>query len=154
MAGISIGKLARAARVSIDTIRYYERRGLLPPAPRRPSGFRVYSQDDLRLLKFICRARELGFSLADVAELLKLTRDPHGEGVLAIVDDKVAAIDCRLVELGRWREALRAFRQQCLKDSETAPSLQELLKEQDSASALEPSRLHAGAQVRDTNDGL
>lgn len=68
----SIGKLARAAQVSVDAIRFYERIGLLPEPARAPSGYRRYFAADLRRLKFVRSARSLGLSLADIAKLVKL----------------------------------------------------------------------------------
>ncbi len=78
MQTMTIGRLARAAGVNIDTIRYYERHGLLPQASRRDSGYREYAVDDVARLSFIRRAKELGFSLADIAELLSLSHDRRG----------------------------------------------------------------------------
>lgn len=70
------GALARAAEVNPETLRYYERRGLLPPPPRTRSGYRRYDEDALRRLRFIARARDLGFSLEEIKELLSLRVAP------------------------------------------------------------------------------
>ncbi len=72
MAMTTIGALAKAAGVHIETIRYYERSGLLPEPPRALSGYRQYSPDALQRLRFIKSAQRLGFTLADIAELLRL----------------------------------------------------------------------------------
>ena len=72
MATVTIGQLARKASVHVETVRYYERRGLLPEPPRRWSGYREYSDDDVARLQFIKRAQGLGFSLKEIAELLAL----------------------------------------------------------------------------------
>lgn len=69
---ITIGRVAKAAGVSIDTVRFYERRGLVSPSARRASGYRVYREDAVRRLTFIRRAQELGFSLKEIAALLRL----------------------------------------------------------------------------------
>jgi MerR family copper efflux transcriptional regulator len=69
---MSIGQLAKSAQVGIDTVRFYEKHGLLPKPQRKASGYRQYSVDDARRLVFIRRAKELGFTLADIGELLKL----------------------------------------------------------------------------------
>jgi MerR family mercuric resistance operon transcriptional regulator len=72
---ISIGELSRRARCNIDTIRYYERIGLLPSAIRSAGRYRLYGVDDVRRLTFVRRARELGFKLDEVRALLKLASD-------------------------------------------------------------------------------
>jgi MerR family mercuric resistance operon transcriptional regulator/MerR family gold-responsive transcriptional activator of gol and ges genes len=69
---LTIGRLAKAAGVNVQTVRYYERRKLLPPTSRMPSGYRLYSDDALRRLRFIRNAQALGFTLWEIAELLNL----------------------------------------------------------------------------------
>jgi MerR family transcriptional regulator, mercuric resistance operon regulatory protein len=69
---LPIGELSRRSRVNIETIRYYERIKMLPPPPRTASGRRLYGSADLRMLAFIRRSRELGFSLDDIRALLRL----------------------------------------------------------------------------------
>ena len=69
--GLTIGKLGNATDTSVETIRYYERIGLMPPPPRTPAGYRLYSDDSVRRLAFIRHARRLEFSLNETAELLK-----------------------------------------------------------------------------------
>ena len=70
---MQIGQLATQAGVAIDTVRYYERQGLLPPPERRASGYRQYGQPDIARLRFIRRAKELGFSLQEIQDLLRLS---------------------------------------------------------------------------------
>lgn len=72
MQTLTIGKVAKQAGVGIDTVRFYEREGLLPEARRAESGYRLYSLDDVDRLRFIRRAKTLGFSLEEIAELLRL----------------------------------------------------------------------------------
>jgi DNA-binding transcriptional MerR regulator len=72
---LTIGQLAKQAEVNIDTIRYYERRGLLSPQSRRESGYRQYLNDAVVRIRFIKHAKELGFSLDEIAELLSLRID-------------------------------------------------------------------------------
>jgi DNA-binding transcriptional MerR regulator len=71
------GELAKRGGVNIETIRYYERRGLLPKPPRSAAGYRLFSLDDDRRVRFIKRAQELGFSLKEIEELLALQNEPH-----------------------------------------------------------------------------
>lgn len=107
MHGLSIGKLARAANVSIDTIRFYEKSGLLPQPARRPSGFREYSELDLRQLTFVRRARLLGFPLEEIVELLKLDDDRNSAIASRVIEQKLSVIDRKIVELQHWRSSLR-----------------------------------------------
>jgi DNA-binding transcriptional MerR regulator len=69
MQTMNIGRLAELAQVNIDTIRYYERQNLLPPAARTASGYRQYTQSDVERLQFILRSKELGFTLSEIGEL-------------------------------------------------------------------------------------
>ncbi|MFC1523263.1 MerR family transcriptional regulator [Thermodesulfobacteriota bacterium] len=77
MNGLTIGKVAKQAGVGIETIRFYERQGLIEPPPRTASGYRIYPQDCIARLHFIKRAKDLGFSLKEIKELLVLHSDPH-----------------------------------------------------------------------------
>src|ERR1700739_3988394 len=100
----TIGRLAKAAEVNIDTVRFYERQGLLAPAPRTSGGYRVYGPADIQRLQFIRRAKTLGFSLEDIGELLRLTEDGHDRGqVKAITERRVADLERRIAELERMR---------------------------------------------------
>lgn len=107
MHGLSIGKLAKAAKVSIHTIRFYEKSGLLPRPTRRPSGFREYSELDVLQLKFVREARLLGFSLEEILELLALEDEANGTTIRAIAGRKLKAIDHRIARLEQWRRALQ-----------------------------------------------
>ena len=73
---LSIGQLARRAEVGVETVRYYERRGLLQEPQRRQSGYRQYSEEAVSRLQFIRRAKDLGFTLREIGELLSLGHDP------------------------------------------------------------------------------
>lgn len=70
--GLTIGQLAKQAGVNVETVRYYERRRLLAPTDRKPSGYRVYGEETLQRLRFIKNAQALGFTLREIAELLNL----------------------------------------------------------------------------------
>jgi MerR family mercuric resistance operon transcriptional regulator len=74
---MTIGELARSAGVHVETVRYYERCGLVPQPARRPSGYRVYSADSVARIRFIKNAQELGFSLAEIKKLLELRIDAN-----------------------------------------------------------------------------
>lgn len=113
---MKIGQLAQHAGVGIDTIRYYEREGLLPKAVRLPSGYRSYDVDAARRLRFVRRAKLLGFSLPEIRELLALTADGNGGdmGVLrASAAAKLADVEARLAELARVRDGLAALVAAC-----------------------------------------
>ena len=107
MQALSIGRLAKLANVSIDTIRFYEKAGLLSPHVRRPSGFRQYSQQDLKQLRFIRRGRLLGFSLEEIGELLAL--DTKQSSAASVIQQKLRVIDRKIEELRRWRDGLSEF---------------------------------------------
>ncbi len=115
----TIGQLARQTGVSVDTIRYYERRGLLRPHRRRPTlhgpGYRLYNEDAVRRLRFIKRAQRLGFSLREIRELLELRLDPQADRreVQRRIEHKVQTIDTKIRELRRLRHALIRIRRRC-----------------------------------------
>jgi Hg(II)-responsive transcriptional regulator len=77
METLTTSEVAEHAGVNVQTIRYYERRGLLPEPPRRPSGYRNYSEDDVTRVRFIKRAQEIGFTLAEIQDMLSLRADPE-----------------------------------------------------------------------------
>jgi len=105
---MKIGELANHAGVNVQTVRYYERRGLLPEPDRRPSGYREYGTDTLDRLHFIKHAQELGFTLTEIRELLALRLDPHtpAAAVKARAEAKIADIDRKLHDLERIKHAL------------------------------------------------
>lgn len=110
-----IGELARHAGVHVDTVRYYEREGLLPPAPRRESGYRMYEREDLKRLRFVRRAKTLGFTLTEIRGLLQVStrHDEDMAGMKAAAVEKLAAVDAKLAELGRMRAALAKLAAAC-----------------------------------------
>lgn len=112
---LPIGAVARGAGVGIDTIRYYEREGLLPPPRRRASGYRDYDRGTIDRLKFIRRAKTLGFTLDDIRELLALSAD-HERGVRDVkqrAEDRLAKLELRIQELQRMRRGLKHLIAQC-----------------------------------------
>ncbi|TET43841.1 heavy metal-responsive transcriptional regulator [candidate division TA06 bacterium] len=108
MENLTIGQLAKRAHVNIETVRYYERRGLMPEPTRRESGYRQYSQDDVARLQFIKRAKELGFSLEEISELFSLRVDPHTTcgDVKMHAEAKIADIEERIKTLQKMKKAL------------------------------------------------
>ncbi len=115
MPTMNIGRLAEQSGVSIDTIRYYERLHVLPPAARSSSGYRHYSGADLDRLRFIRRSKELGFSLAEIKELLSLTEDRHSDmrRVKRKAEQRLAQVERKIVELKRVRRGLKLLIEAC-----------------------------------------
>lgn len=108
MDGLTIGRVARSAGLAIDTVRYYEREGLLQKPARTPSGYRQYSADAVARLRFIRQAKELGFTLAEIRELLALKVAPGKScaDVRARAHAKIADVEQRIAQLDRMRRAL------------------------------------------------
>lgn len=114
-APLRIGELARLAGVSVQAVRFYEREGLLAEPARRPSGYREYPESAVRRLRFLRRAKDLGFSLREIGELFALRVD-RGTSCAAVRDrvlGKVAQVEGRIAELERIRAALVALAESC-----------------------------------------
>jgi MerR family mercuric resistance operon transcriptional regulator len=119
---LTIGKLARQGGVNIQTIRYYERRGLIPKPNRSSSGYRLYDEEAVRRLGFVRRAQLLGFSLQEIDELLALRMLP-GTSCAQIrqrARHKIAVVDEKLAELGRIRSALIKLAASCRGEGPTS----------------------------------
>ncbi len=110
-----IGQLAERSGVSAKTIRYYEQTGLLPLASRQFNGYRSYSHRDVEVLRFIHRARTLGFSVATVADLLELweSRGRTSAEVKALATRHVADVEARIAQLEGIRDTLLDLVQRC-----------------------------------------
>ncbi|MGF1683571.1 Zn(2+)-responsive transcriptional regulator [Photobacterium minamisatsumaniensis] len=140
-----IGQLAKRCEVSSDTLRFYEKNGLLVPAGRSDSGYRLYSEDDLSRIKFIIRAKAVGLSLDEIRELLdiRLEASQHScAEVKAITQAKLAEVDMKMAELQRIRDALKKINDACCghaDDNASHCSILEALGEQDSHSEHEAS---------------
>lgn len=112
---MKIGELAKRAGVAVDTVRFYERQGLLPAPQRQASGYRRYDEADVRRLRFIRRAKSLGFTLGEIQELLALSsrRGEDMVGLKAAALEKLADVDAKLTELQRIRAGLEALVAAC-----------------------------------------
>ena len=110
-----IGELAAEAGVNLQTIRFYERRGLLREPPRLMSGYRTYSPEAVRTIRFIKRCQRLGFSLAEITELLleRERRSANAAKVRAMAEAKLRDIDEHIGELQTMRDELRRLLARC-----------------------------------------
>lgn len=115
MRTLTIGRLAKEAGVNLETVRYYERRGLLPRPPRSESGYRLFPDEAAGRLRFIRRAQELGFSLAEIRELLSLrvSRTAKRTDVRKRAEAKIADIDARIRSLHSMKRALQKLTRVC-----------------------------------------
>jgi MerR family transcriptional regulator, copper efflux regulator len=116
MSGVTIGEAARRAGVGVETIRFYERRGLIQQPAKPPnSGFRVYSSEQIERIKFIRQAQQIGFSLGEIEELLSLRADPNAD--CADVREQAAAkldeVERKIEQLRQIRAALQALLAVC-----------------------------------------
>ena len=108
-----IGQLADAAGVSVETVRYYERRGLLTEPRRSTSGYRQYGPGDVERLAFLLRAKDLGFTLAEIGELFDAAATGSIDDVTAAVHAKLAMIDRQVDDLAATRCRLRQLVELC-----------------------------------------
>jgi MerR family mercuric resistance operon transcriptional regulator len=115
MGRLTIGQLAKSAHVNRETIRYYERRALIPKPYRRESGYREYSEDTVKRIEFIKHTKELGFSLKEIHELLSLKLDPKTpcSKVKNKAEGKIADIEEKVKTLQRMRKALVRLTRAC-----------------------------------------
>lgn len=113
--GLKIGQVAREAGVPIDTVRYYERVGIIPPPPRRPSGYRSYPTTTPRRVRFVKRAQELGFSLKEIGELLELRISDEAScgQVQEAAQRKIAEVDKKIARLQAIRAVLSELSAAC-----------------------------------------
>ncbi|MHC2104856.1 Cu(I)-responsive transcriptional regulator [Methylobacterium sp.] len=129
---ITIGEAARRTGVSAKMIRWYEATGLLPPATRSEAGYRHYDDADLHTLRFVRRARDLGFSVEAIADLLALWRDRArpSAGVKAIAEEQIADLRRRIGELEGMARTLERLAESCCGDARPdCPILDDLATE-------------------------
>jgi MerR family mercuric resistance operon transcriptional regulator len=112
---ITIGKLAKRVDLNIETIRYYERRGLIPKPRRRESGYREYSDETTKRILFIKHAKDLGFSLKEINELLSLKLDPGTScsDVRKKAEIKIEDIEGKIKTLRKMKKALLKLTKSC-----------------------------------------
>ncbi len=115
MRSLTIGEVARAAGVGVETLRFYERKRLIAAPPRRPSGYRAYPETAVDRIVFIRHAKELGFSLKEIRDLLSLrvARNASCAGVKRRTEDKIRDIESKIRRLQRWRRSLRKLAEAC-----------------------------------------
>lgn len=113
MRGLTIGKLAAGEGVGVETVRFYQRRGLLALPERGGSGFREYSADDQRRLAFIRRARRLGFTLGEIGDLLGAGENGSADDIVRAAEAKLAAISQQISDLAQLQCRLRRLVRVC-----------------------------------------
>jgi MerR family mercuric resistance operon transcriptional regulator len=115
MGTMTIGRLAKRAGVGVETIRFYERKGLIPEPPRRSSGYREYDNDTVTRVRFIRHAKELGFTLKEIDGLLSLQLDPDKpcQDVNRRIETKLSDINEKIQMLNRMKDALQRLSTQC-----------------------------------------
>jgi MerR family transcriptional regulator, mercuric resistance operon regulatory protein len=112
--GLTIGPLSKRVGLNIETVRYYERAGLLPPPPRTEGGYRVYGDDHLKRLVFIRRGRELGFSLEEIRGLLRMVDGGYTCGeVQSLTLAHLTDIKKKVADLRRLERTLKGVAEQC-----------------------------------------
>lgn len=110
---LTIGQLARAASVNVETVRYYQRKGLVAEPERPSNSVRRYSEDSVKRIRFIKRAQELGFTLAEIASLLALEDGRSCRETRELAGRKLAIVESRLADLSRLRRTLRELVTRC-----------------------------------------
>ena len=122
---LRIGEVANRSGVSIDTVRFYERRRLLPIAPRTANGYRVFSSEAIERVHFIKQAQELGFSLDEIATLLSANGASDCRRVHDLLDAKLKEINDRMRSMVEFRDNLMLYLAECEKELEKHPDSME-----------------------------
>jgi Hg(II)-responsive transcriptional regulator len=115
ISGMRTGELAAHAGVNIQTVRFYERRGILPKPERTSSGYRVYSPEAVRLIRFIKRAQELGFTLVEIEDLLRLRHNRRSScaAVKSAGQAKMSSVEAKIASLKAMKRALAVLLASC-----------------------------------------
>lgn len=119
---LRIGEVASRARVSIDTVRYYERRALLPAAPRTAGGYRVFAPEAIDRVLFIKQAQELGFTLDEIGILLTANGNSDCLRVHDLLDAKLSDLDARMRSMQAFREKLKHYLAECEEELKRHPN--------------------------------
>ncbi len=120
---LTIGKLAEAGGVGVETIRFYQRKGLLD-MPERDGGIRRYGDEDVRRLRFIRKAQQAGFTLEEIRELLDLDTGHDHHRAQEMAQTRLAKLDEQIADLQRARQSLQKLATECVKGgSSTCPIL-------------------------------
>jgi len=113
---MSIGKIAKKSGLEISTIRYYEQKGLIPSPIRSPSGYRKFKPETISRLRFIVRAKDLGFTLSEIAEILALKNPLNSNTCVAVkhkMEEKANEIESKIQDLRLLKEALLKLAVSC-----------------------------------------
>ena len=126
MSEYRIGQAAKALNLSVDTLRYYEKRGLLPPVARNAARVRIYDDKDLSRLRFIRRAQRMNFSLNEIEQLLQMREDPQRarDDVRELTHQKLQEIERELVDLTTLRNELSLLTSLCQAAEDGCPILE------------------------------
>lgn len=123
-----IGQMASHVKLSADTLRYYEKIGLLPKVPHNSAGRRIYTDKDASRLKFVKRAQRMNFTLSEIAQLLEMRESPRGvrKEVRALTQQKLNQVEEQLRELRTLRNELRLLINLCQGAKEGCPIIDEI----------------------------
>jgi DNA-binding transcriptional MerR regulator len=115
---LTIGKVAEQAQVTVDRIRFYEREGLISPAKKSESGYRLYTEEAIRRIAFIKHAQQCGFSLAEIRELLELRRAESAccDDIYRVALEKKLQIEAKVRALNAMAQSLGALIEKCSRD--------------------------------------
>ena len=123
---MTIGRLAKAAGVNVETVRYYQRRGLIHEPRKPPGGHRRYPDDTLRRIGFIRRAQHLGFTLDEIGLLLEQSDGPACKEARQVAEKRLEVVESRLAELERMRDELARLIAECRRSRTSGPLLDHL----------------------------
>ncbi len=147
---MNIGQASKASGVSAKMIRYYESVGLIPPASRTDSGYRAYADSDIHMLRFIRRARDLGFSVAEIHDLLGLWRDRSRKSadVKRVAQQHIADLHRRIEDLRQMADTLQALTVCCAGDDRPDCPILAGLEKPESTQAAPAKKHRSGSTLR------
>lgn len=118
-----IGELAQSCQIKTDTLRFYEKHGLLTPSMRSEAGYRLYTEADASRLRFILRAKAVGFTLNEITDLLSIELDKANKAcadVKEVVESKLADVEAKIAELMHFKKSLQRLSNACCGGPESA----------------------------------